>query len=125
MRKGSIILFLLLVAITVTTHAAPENLKLHGAALHKVAGLFKVLNGFLYLENPEHAQNILADVPKKLEFEYLRDIKANLLVENSLETLCENLSPEELAKIQVRVGHVNALFGDVKKIGRASCRERV
>lgn len=120
MKILSIILAVIVTALSSSAQSASEGMILHGSALHKAAGMFKVLNGFLYLESPEDASNILADVPKKLEFEYLRDIKAKLLVENSQETLTENLPPQQLAKIQKRVDEVNALFCDVKKGDRYS-----
>jgi hypothetical protein len=96
-----------------------EVLQIRGAGLLKWL-FFKVYIAALYLPPDVPGRDVLEDVPKKMEFHYLSDMKAEQFTESGEPLLKKNASPEELAKIRPKIDAINGMYRDVKKGERYS-----
>lgn len=72
----------------------------------------------LYLDQKTHLDNLLTDVPKRLEFVYFGALQAEDFVDAANESLAENLDPETLARYRSRIDAFNSLYVDIKKNDR-------
>ena len=91
-----------------------NRLALHGAGLLKVGLVFKVYAAALYVAQPEDAERILEDVPKRLEIAYLRSIDKSDLIQAAESHLTRHFKPAELAAIRERLDQMNGLYASVK-----------
>lgn len=96
-----------------TYRAGDTHLSFFSAAKLRYKVLFTGFVVGLYLESRGHAAEILADVPKRLEFEYFWSIPANAFVESAEELLARNTAPDTLRLLRDRIDALNALYRDV------------
>jgi hypothetical protein len=94
-------------------------LYIRGAGLLKWL-FFKVYVAALYLPPDVPSRRVLEDVPKKMEFHYLSDMKAEQFVESGEPLLMKNASSDELAKIRAGIDRINGLYRDVDRGERYS-----
>jgi hypothetical protein len=87
-------------------------LNLHSATVLKALGLFRVYSIGLYLEEGGQAGQVLEDVPKRLDVEYLRNVPASKLAELSREHMAKTQSPALLEELSERLETINAGYRD-------------
>jgi len=102
--------------ITIGGTAVP----LHNAALLRYLKFIKAYVAALYLPEGVPAESVLADVPKRLEINYLVSIKGPDFGKGAEPTLRLNQTPAELAKLRSRIDRINAAYEDVKPGDRYS-----
>lgn len=90
-----------------------ESLPINGVALFRYAVVFKVYVGALYLGAGVSPRQILQDVPKRLEVQYLRGFKGPEFGDAGNEVLAQNVSAETIEKIRPRLDRMNSLYDDV------------
>lgn len=90
------------------------KLPLHNAALLRYLKFIKAYVAALYLSEGVTPDNVLADVPKRLEINYLVSIKGTDFGKGAEPTLQLNQTPAELAKLRSRIDRINAIYRDVK-----------
>lgn len=93
---------------------------LRNAALLRYLKLIKAYVAALYLPDGVKAEDVLSDVPKRLEISYLVAIKGPDFDKGAAPTLERNQTPAELAKLQGRIDRINAAYKDVKPGDRYS-----
>jgi hypothetical protein len=89
-----------------------EVLKIRGAGLLKLF-FFKIYIPTLYLPSDITSRDVLDDVPKKIEYYFLSDMKAEQFTESGEHILQKNASDDELARIRKRIDAINILYRDV------------
>jgi len=87
---------------------------LRNAALLRYLKFIKAYVAALYLPEGVTAENVLSDVPKRLEINYLVSIKGPDFGKGAEPTLKLNQTPAELAKLRSRIDRINAIYRDVK-----------
>jgi hypothetical protein len=95
-------------------HAGGTRLNFFSAAKLQYKILFTGFVVALYLQSPRDAADILADVPKRLEFEYFWSIPATAFVESADKLLARNTDAATLQRLRGQIGALNALYQDVK-----------
>jgi len=93
---------------------------LHNAALLRYLKFIRAYVAALYLPEGVPAENVLSDVPKRLELNYLVSIKGPDFGKGAEPTLKLNQSPAELEKLRSRIDRINAIYRDVKPGDRYS-----
>jgi hypothetical protein len=81
---------------------------------------FKVYVATLYLPPDVPNKNVLDDVPKKMVFHYLSDMKAEQFGESGEHLILRNVSTEEFRRIKQKLNEINMMYRDVKKGERYS-----
>ncbi|HBH61630.1 MAG TPA: hypothetical protein DDX85_07830 [Nitrospiraceae bacterium] len=94
-------------------------MKIRGAGVLKWL-FFNVYAAALYLPPDVSSRDVLEDVPKKMEFHYLSDMKAEQFTESGEPLLLKNASADELAQIREKIDAINIMYRDVKKGERYS-----
>ena len=93
---------------------------LRNAALLRYLKFIKAYVATLYLPEGVKAEDVLSDVPKRLEISYLVSIKGPDFDKGAAPVLERNQTPAELAKLQRRIDRINAAYKDVKSGDRYS-----
>ncbi len=93
---------------------------LRNAALLRYLKVIKAYVAALYLPEGVKAEDVLSDVPKRLEISYLVSIKGPDFDKGAAPVLERNQTPAELAKLQRRIDRINAAYKDVKSGDRYS-----
>ena len=90
------------------------ELSLRGIGNVRYMLVFEVYVGALYLPEETSAERILsADVPRRLVFEYLYEVRADQLIEAADHFLSENVGPAVLERIRPAVDAINRMYVDV------------
>ena len=76
--------------------------------------IFTVNATALYLPERTDAEDLLADIPKRLEFEYFHKIKAKDFVKLTNKWIAENNDAETIKRLQPQIDRFNALYKDVR-----------
>ncbi len=97
-----------------------DGLTLHGAGLLRKGYFFKVYVGALYLAESRDAENVLSDVPKRLDIHYFHTTPRKHMVRVAEETLRQNLSPGQLARHKAHIQALHEAYRDGRKGGCAS-----
>jgi len=93
---------------------AGSTLPLHNAALLRYMKVIKAYVAALYLPEGVSPEEVLSDVPKRLELSYLVAIKGPDFGKGAAPTLARNQTPAELTRLQGRIDRINATYKDVK-----------
>ena len=96
------------------------RLVLKGLGLLRYKIVFKGYVGGLYLPWKIAQNEVLNDVPKRLELHYFWDIPAEKFGSAASLYLKDNVNPKMLRKIMKRVERINSLYRDVRKGDRYS-----
>jgi len=96
-----------------TYQARDVRLSLNGAGLLRYLGIVKVYAGALYLPEGSDAQDVLDDIPKRLEVVFLRPVQAEVFSETTNAHMQENLDPGALEKIKNQIDAHNAIYTDM------------
>lgn len=89
------------------------ELALHGLALLRYRVIFKGYVAALYLEPAVSAEEVLSDVPRRLEIEYFWSIPATGFVRATFEGIEKNVDPATWRALQPRVERFSRLYADV------------
>jgi len=87
---------------------------LRGVALLRWLNIFKVYVAALYLPEGSASNDVLADIPKRLEISYLVSIPGPDFGKGAEAVLERNILPDELARLRNRIDRLNAAYLDVK-----------
>ncbi len=90
------------------------ELALHGLALLRYRVLFKGYVAALYLEPAVSAEQVLSDVPRRLEIEYFWSIPATGFVRATFEGIEKNVDLETWRALQPRIERFSRLYADVR-----------
>ncbi len=93
---------------------------INGVALFRYAVVFKVYTGALYLGAGAGPKQVLDDVPKRLEVQYLRAFKGPEFGDAGDKVLAQNVSADVIAKIRPRLDRMNGFYEDVKPGDRSA-----
>ena len=91
-----------------------KQVPIRGAALLRWLKIFKVYVAALYLPENGSPDDVLADIPKRLEISYLVSIPGPDFGKGAEAILERNNSPNELARLRSRIDKLNAVYRDVK-----------
>jgi hypothetical protein len=103
-----------------STTIGGKPVPLRNAALLRYLKFIKAYVAALYLPEGVKAEDVLSDVPKRLEISYLVSIKGPDFDKGAAPVLERNQSPAELARLQRRIDRINAAYKDVKSGDRYS-----
>ncbi len=76
-----------------------------------------VLKGYvagLYLADEEHAEDVLADVPKRLELSYFWDIAGADIGDAGDKLVAQNVDAETLTRLRPQLDQIRALYENVR-----------
>ncbi len=94
--------------------AGTVAMRLHDVGLLRYRYVIKAYVAALYLGDGARANDVLADVPKRLEIEYFYTIKADGFANATNEGIAANVSTDTVAKLRARIDKLNTLYRDVK-----------
>ncbi len=94
--------------------ARSERLDLRGTALLRWRSLFRAFVSALYLPPMTSPGDVLGDVPKRLEIEYFRAIRAEDLGRAADDLLERNLSKGTLETLRSRLDELHAAYESVE-----------
>lgn len=97
-----------------STTIGNKPVPLRNAALLRYLKFIKAYVAALYLPEGIKAEEVLSDVPKRLELSYMVSIKGPDFGKGAKPTLERNETKAELAKLQGRIDRINAAYKDVK-----------
>lgn len=103
-----------------STTIGGKTVPLRNAALLRYLKVIKAYVAALYLPTGVTAEEVLSDVPKRLELSYLVSIKGPDFDKGAAPVLERNQTPAERARIQGRIDRINAAYKDVKPGDRYS-----
>ena len=103
-----------------STTIGGKPVPLRNAALLRYLKFIKAYLAALYLPEGVKAEDVLADVPKRLEISYLVSIKGPDFDKGAAPVLERNQTPAERARLQGRIDRINAAYKDVKSGDRYS-----
>jgi hypothetical protein len=90
------------------------QLPLRNAALLRYLKFIKAYVAALYVPEGVKSEEVLSDIPKRLEINYLVSIKSPDFGKGAEPTLQLNQTPAELAKLRSRIDRINSIYQDVK-----------
>jgi hypothetical protein len=90
------------------------DLALQGLALLRYRIFFKGYVAALYLAPGVRKDQVLADVPRRLEIEYFWSIPASGFAEATLEGIEKNVEPETFWTLRPEIERFNRFYADVK-----------
>ena len=102
------------IAFADSTTIGGKPVPLRNAALLRYLKFIKAYVAALYLPEGVRAEDVLADLPKRLEISYLVSIKGPDFDKGAAPVLERNQTPAELARLMVRLDRINAAYQDVK-----------
>ena len=91
-----------------------QQIPIRGVALLRWMKIFKVYVAALYLPQNHPPDEVLADIPKRLEISYLVSIDGPDFGKGAEAILERNVTPNELARLRTRIDQLNAVYRDVK-----------
>ncbi|MGE0824157.1 MAG: chalcone isomerase family protein [Candidatus Binatia bacterium] len=94
--------------------AGTTTLFLNNVGLLRYRIIFKGYVAALYLGEGVQPENVLDNVPKRLELEYFWAIKGSDFGKAAETILAKNFSPAQLAPLRLRLDQINSLYEDVK-----------
>jgi hypothetical protein len=96
------------------------QLQLRGTGLLRYRTVFKAYVAALYLGEGAQTDDVLGDVPRRLEIEYFWAIPAHRFVQATVEGISRNVDAETLEDLQPRIARFNALYEDIEPGDRYS-----
>ena len=96
------------------------DLKLQGAGLLRKGLFFKIYVGALYIENVNHLENILAQVPKRIDIHYFHHTPKKLMIRVANKSLKRNLSAQQYNDLLPKIGKLHDAYLNGKKGSFAS-----
>jgi hypothetical protein len=90
------------------------ELVLNDVALLRYRIFIKAYVAALYLGEGVSPEQLLGDVPKRLEIEYFHSIRAAGFAKSTTEGIAKNVDAETLELLGPRIARLNALYRDVQ-----------
>ena len=103
-----------------STAIGGKSVPLRNAGLLRYMKMIRVYVSALYLPEDVKAEDVLSDVPKRLELSYMIAIKGTEFGKGAAPTLERNQTPAELARLKPRIDRINSAYRDVKPGDRYS-----
>jgi len=97
-----------------STTIGGKPVPLRNTAVLRYLKVIKAYVAALYLPEGVKAEEVLADLPKRLEISYLVSIKGPDFHKGAAPVMERNQTPVELARLQGRLDRINAAYKDVK-----------
>ena len=91
-----------------------QRLVLNNVALMRYKIVIKAMVSALYLGEGVEPEDVLKDVPKRLEIHYFWDLEGKEITKAADKLLADNVSRAQLAKLQTEIKQMNSLFENVK-----------
>lgn len=91
-----------------------DSLSLTGTATYRYKMFFKVYDAALYLPPSAPSENLLLNIPRRLELCYARDLSREQIVNAGNGILGRITPPEVLARLADKVEQINRFYTDVK-----------
>jgi hypothetical protein len=91
-----------------------KQVPIRGVALLRWFTIFKVYVAAFYLPENGSPNDVLADIPKRLEISYLVSIPGPDFGKGAEAVLERNNTPDELARLRSRIDKLNTVYRDVK-----------
>ena len=90
-----------------------NNMVLLGSALKKFL-TFRVVTVDLYIADGSKSEDVLADIPKRLEVNYHVNIPKQELDRATIKGIKQNFSQEQLTALMPQINQINSYYPDVK-----------
>ncbi len=103
-----------------TVQIGGKTVTIHNAAMLRYLKIIKAYVAALYLPEGISEEQVLSDIPKRLELSYLVSIKGTDFGKGAAPSLERNQTPAELARLQGRIDRINTTYKDVKAGDRYS-----
>jgi hypothetical protein len=100
--------------------AGSTSLALKGVGLARYLYTIKVYVAALYLPEGTEANEVLGDIPKRLELQYFQNIKAGDFAKAADQVLPQNVPPSTVAALRPRITRFHAWYQDIKPGDRYS-----
>ncbi len=96
------------------------QLRIRGTGLFRYLGVIHAYVGALYLEEGISVEQVLSDIPKRLEVEYFHAIKGEDFGITTNKFIADNADTETLHRIRPQIDYHNSLYEDVRPGDRYS-----
>jgi hypothetical protein len=96
------------------------QLQLRGTGLLRYRAVFKAYVAALYLEEHARPDDVLEEIPRRLEIEYFWSIPAHRFVQATAEGIARNVDDATLQRLQPRITAFNTLYEDIEPGDRYS-----
>jgi hypothetical protein len=96
------------------------RLRIQGTGLFRYMGIIKAYVGAFYLEEETSIEDVLSDIPKRLEVEYFHALKGEDFGITTNKVIAKNTDPQTLQKIRPQIEYHNSLYEDVQPGDRYS-----
>lgn len=80
-----------------------DGFELQGAGLLRKGMFFKIYVGALYLQDQNHAEDVLGPVPKRLDIHYFHHTPKKHMIRMAEKTLQQNLTSEQYEQLTPKV----------------------
>jgi len=104
-------------AVKLRETVAGTEWELSGVGVLRMTRFFSVYAAALYLVPGETSENVLADVPKRLDVLYLHDTPAARMIAAAEKSLEHTLSEEEMKPLRSRIDKMHAAYVDGREGG--------
>lgn len=89
------------------------RLKIHGTGLFRYLGVVKAYVGALYLPEGTSVEDVLSDIPKRLEVEYFHALKGEDFGVTTNKIIAKNTNSQTLKSIREQIDFHNSLYENV------------
>ena len=96
------------------------QLQLRGTGLLRYRTVFKAYVAALYLGEGAQTDDVLGEVPRRLEIEYFWSIPADSFAEATIEGISRNVDAETLEGLQSSIAEFNTFYEDIEPGDRYS-----
>ncbi len=90
-----------------------NNMVLLGSALKKFL-TFRVVTVDLYIADEYKREDVLSDIPKRIEVNYHVNIAKHELDRATIKGIKQNFNQEQLAALMPRINQINSYYPDIK-----------
>jgi len=94
--------------------AGPVTMSLHGVGAAKFLRAVKVYAAALYLVPGARPEQVLQDIPKRLELSYFRPIEAGDITRAAEKNLSDNVAQATIKTLRPRIDQMHRLYENVK-----------
>lgn len=96
------------------------DFQLHGAGLLRKGLIFRIYVGALYVTDKADVENILGDVPKRLDIHYFHDTPKKYMIRTAEKTMQKNLPEAEYRRLLPKIEELHRAYLDGQKGSCAS-----